>query len=335
VLTRLRERGRRRSEPTLDELLAEIESLSEQNRTARDTERERRIMHLRQLAGIALQEEAGERPDLVEPDYDALPAATGLPEVSGDELTPELVRAAVLRHGAILVRGLVEPGALTALPGEIERAGAAHDAAANGFPDREEGYYQELEPVRPMSIRVASAAGVLAMDSPRVAFQVLELFQRAGLVELAAGYLRETPVLSSHKTTLRRVEAGDWNSWHQDGKFMGDVNALNVWISLSHCGDTAPGLDFVPRRLDHFADSGGPGQTGIDQFAVRPEKAEELAGDTGVVRPIFEPGDAVFFDGFYLHRPAIDPDMPNPRYAIESWFFGPSAFPEDYIPLAL
>ena len=35
-----------------------------------------------------------------------------------------------------------------------------------------------------------------------------------------------------------------------DGKFMGDVNAVNVWLSLSRCGDVAPGLDIVPRRFE-------------------------------------------------------------------------------------
>lgn len=28
-------------------------------------------------------------------------------------------------------------------------------------------------------------------------------------------------------------------------------------------------------------------------------------------------------------------EIRRPRYAIESWFFGPSAFHEDYIPVAL
>jgi hypothetical protein len=27
--------------------------------------------------------------------------------------------------------------------------------------------------------------------------------------------------------------------------------------------------------------------------------------------------------------------MPKPRYALESWFFGPSAFPNDYSPVAV
>ena len=33
---------------------------------------------------------------------------------------------------------------------------------------------------------------------------------------------------------------------------MGDVRALNLWLSLSRCGDESPGLDMVPRRLDYL-----------------------------------------------------------------------------------
>ena len=40
---------------------------------------------------------------------------------------------------------------------------------------------------------------------------------------------------------------------------MGDVRALNVWLSLSHCGDEAPGMDIVPRRLDHIVPTGTEG----------------------------------------------------------------------------
>lgn len=63
--------------------------------------------------------------------------------------------------------------------------------------------------------------------------------------------------------------------------------------------------------------------------------AEEAAGDLGVVSPIFEPGDAVLFDELFLHQTGSEPNMPNPRYAIESWFFGTSAFPSDYAPIAV
>ena len=36
-------------------------------------------------------------------------------------------------------------------------------------------------------------------------------------------------------------------------------------------------------------------------------KAEEAAGDTPIMRPIFEPGDALFFDELFLHQTASDP----------------------------
>jgi hypothetical protein len=31
----------------------------------------------------------------------------------------------------------------------------------------------------------------------------------------------------------------------------------------------------------------------------------------------------------------MDPSMPEPRYAIETWFFGGSGFPGEYTPIAL
>jgi hypothetical protein len=40
------------------------------------------------------------------------------------------------------------------------------------------------------------------------------------------------------------------------------------------------------------------------------------------------------FDDLMLHQTGSDPSMPNPRYAIESWFFGLSGFPADYVPIA-
>lgn len=59
----------------------------------------------------------------------------------------------------------------------------------------------------------------------------------------------------------------------------------------------------------------------------------EPAGDAGIVRPIFNPGDALLFDELFMHETGSDPSMPNPRYAIESWFFGASVFPDIYVPL--
>ena len=105
-----------------------------------------------------------------------------------------------------------------------------------------------------------------------------------------------------------------------------------MWLTLSRCGDVAPGLDIVPHRVDHIAPTGTDGA--IFDWSVSPNVAKELALEAGIVRPIFDPGDVLFFDELFLHKTAADPQMPHPRYAVESWFFGPSAYPGNYAPLS-
>ena len=89
---------------------------------------------------------------------------------------------------------------------------------------------------------------------------------------------------------------------------MGDVRALNVWLSLSHCGDDAPGLDIVPRRLDADRADRDRGRD-LRLVGRRRPWREEAAGDEGPVRPIFEPGDVLLFDELCLHSTALDPAM--------------------------
>jgi hypothetical protein len=174
--------------------------------------------------------------------------------------------------------------------------------------------------------------GLWPADSPKLMFEMLEAFERNGLRQVIHDYLQEIPAISIQKCTLRKVEPDSGSGWHQDGAFLGDVRALNVWLSLSRCGDLAPGLDIVPKRLDEIVPTGTEGA--IFDWSVSPTVVEEVAAPEGVVRPIFEPGDVLLFDEMNLHSTAADPSMPNPRYAIESWFFGLSGFPAEYVPLA-
>jgi hypothetical protein len=101
---------------------------------------------------------------------------------------------------------------------------------------------------------------------------------------------------------------------------------------MSHCGDVAPGLDVVPKRFEETVPTGT--DDAVFPWSVAPRVAEEAAGEEGVIRPIFEPGDALIFDELCLHSTAVESSMTEPRYALECWFFGPSAFPDDYVPLA-
>src|SRR4051794_16740253 len=91
----------------IEEQFDEIARLTEVNRAAPDRDTERRLLRLRHEAGIQLLRDGG-APAFPAPDGARLPAGPGLPEFTRDELTPELLRAAILRDGCLLVRGLVD-----------------------------------------------------------------------------------------------------------------------------------------------------------------------------------------------------------------------------------
>jgi hypothetical protein len=317
----------------------EIERLTRENLRERDPHNERRLLKLRHRAGISLQHHAGAVPDFPEPDFGALPGE-GLPEVTADQLTPQLLRAAILRNGALLIRGLISPSEAEGLIEEIDRAFDARDKRDAGQ-ERPPAYYEEFGPDPPYELAervwVTDASGLWLADSPKLMFDFAQTLERTGLREVATGYLGERPTISINKCTLRKVDPDVVKghtgiSWHQDGAFLGDVRALNVWLTLSHCGDTAPGLDIVPKRIDHVVPTGTEGAA--FDWSVSPAVVEEVSEGTPVQRPIFEPGDVMLFDELFLHATGADIDMPNTRYAIESWFFGPSKFPEGYAPVA-
>jgi hypothetical protein len=161
---------------------------------------------------------------------------------------------------------------------------------------------------------------------------LLEAYDDLGLRDVVEGYLGERPVLSANKCTLRRVETTAGTDWHQDGAFLGaGIRALNIWVALTDCGVDAPGMDLVPRRFDEVVETGTGGA--IFDWAVGPDTVAQLSADAPVVRPRFRAGDALLFDDLFLHRTAIDPSMNRSRYAIESWFFAPTSYPDGQVPI--
>jgi hypothetical protein len=315
---------------------AAIDHLNAVNRISRSTATEVELRRIRNLAGMTLIKDPPIDPQYPEAsDPPAPDPETRLPEVTPAGLTPELLRGAILSSGALLIRGLMDPVKAERMAVDIDHSFEVRKQVQAGTPDPD-GFYDELEPEAPFIIGerswIEEGGGVLAVDSPRLLFDMLESFEEAGLREVIAAYLGERPAISGQKCTLRKATPDVAGAWHQDGAFLGDVRALNVWLSLSRCGDVAPSMDVVPRRLDGFVPTGTEG-TFLD-FQVSQSVAEEAAGDVGIVRPIFNPGDALLFDDVFLHQTGSDPSMPNARYAIESWFFGPSAYPENYVPIA-
>ena len=321
----------------LEQLLAEIERARAANLAAPSREAERRLGRLRHLAGVQLVDRAPPDAEFVAPATDQLPPGDPLPEIAAAALTAGLIRAGVLRDGCLLVRGLVPREQAQAMAKQIDRAFAErerHDAGRS-FND---GYYEEFQPhsrYGPVVGRgwIEQGGGLLAADAPMLNFEMSEMFRAAGLSELVTAYLGEPALMSVHKTTLRKADPSVPGAWHQDGFFMGEVRSLNMWLSLSRCGDEAPGLDLLPTRLEHYLAT-NTDEAALD-YTISQRKVEEAAGETPIIRPIFEPGDALFFDERFLHQTGSDPSMRKPRYAIENWFFGGSAFPGEYAPVAV
>ena len=315
------------------ELDAAIRVLAEANRAQRGPELERRMIALRHRAGadrVAAGAAAGVAA-VADPPTSATFEAAGVPEVGPDELTPSLLRSAILQRGCLLVRGLVPRAEAEDLAEQIDHA---FEARESGDGDDSDGWYDEFStPEHPGFVErgfTAETGGMWTVDSPRILFNVIEMFERVGMRDLLTEYLGERPAISVQKGTLRKVSRARVG-WHQDGRFLGQVRTMNIWLALSRCGDVAPGLDLIPRRLDEIVPTG---TDGVEfDWAVAGSVAERMADEAGIVRPIFEAGDAVLFDDLFLHSTAAEDDMTQPRYAIETWFFAPSAFPSEYVPL--
>jgi hypothetical protein len=310
-------------------LLEALEYLVAAARLRRDPATERRLVRLRRRAFAALDRSLPPPPwpPAIPDDPPGAPSAP--PIIAARDLTPGAVRTGILRHGCIVVRGLVPPARAARLREAIDRAFAAREAALAGIPV-DVAWYDPVEDVPDGDVVrawVRASQAVLAADSPRAFHEFLETVHDVGLDRVIAAYLGERPSLSVQKCTLRRVDATTQHAiWHQDGAFLGKgIRTINAWFALTPCGRDAPGMDLIPVRLERVLTTGEAG-AGFDWTVSHETIARELPGVTPW-RPVFEAGDALLFDHMLIHRTAAAPGMTRLRYAIESWFFASSVYP--------
>jgi hypothetical protein len=327
-----------------DRLFEAIELLSAANRLCRDAENEALLVRLRHRAFARLRRSplTTSWPPIV---ADPFPDVTGRPpEIMCVQLTPEVLGGALLHHGCLLVRGLISRSQVPQLIDDTDRAFEGRRAHSSGASvsetspwfvplDPDPGYTRLDDTLRQFHIE---AGAVLAAESPRTLFDIIDAYEQNGLIGAIDGHLGERPTISLNKCVLRHTafcESTANPTWHQDGAFLGEgVRAIDAWLSLSHCGgDTdAPGLEIVPRRVSEILETGQGFQNAVTRAQV-----VTAAGDTPIVRPLFAPGDGLLFDERFLHRTGFVPGMTGERRAIETWFFAPSSFPRTYIPIAL
>lgn len=322
--------------------LEAIDLLQDANRLARARELDEALVALRLSSFEELDRSAAESAwPPAYPDLD--PDLVGIPTVTPEELTKERLGSGIIHHGALRIDGLVSQDQVDLLRDDIDRAIGGHDAWREGagpaagspwfVPFVPAGGNAAVAEARFARQWVRSGGGAWLVDSPRAVFDVLQVFDDIGLRRVLTEYLGERPAFSVSKSTLRRVPL-DLNGadWHQDGAFLGEgIRTVNVWLALTDCGIDAPSLDIVPRRIDEILETGTRGAW--FDWSVGQEIVDEVSADAPVVRPMFAAGDALLFDERNLHRTGLSPTMTHERYAIESWFFAPSCYPADQVPI--
>lgn len=270
-----------------------------------------------------------------------------LPELAPEQLDATTVRRHLVTDGCAIVRGLLDRATVTELVEGIDRAMTRRDAYRAA--ERSDGDDIQAEAIDPwyapldrdeLGDRLERLRGwtedsgaVLTADSPRMLDALCTMLDRTGLRAVVEDYLGSRPATSVSKCVLRRVPVTAGSAWHQDGAFLGDdIRALNIWTCLTDCGTDAPGLDIVPRRVE-LLPTGTEGA--LFPWSVADDLVGDAAGAAGVHRPSFNAGDVVLFDEKFLHRTAIAETMTRDRYAIESWFFPPSTYPQHHLALVV
>jgi hypothetical protein len=318
-----------------------IELLAGSLRRRQDMPSERLLAESRYLAYASEPPQSEVADPWSGPLPDPFSGIDGIPEISAHELdTPRLV-AGIRRHGALLVRGLLATDVAERLAKGIRQAiDDCMDWHKRGGGEPVSPWYARL-PLREdcelaeARYWIEGAGGVWTADSPRLMHEIIRLFEDRGVIDVIGGYFGERPMLSVGKSTLRCVPASQREAdWHQDGAFMGEhIRSVNLWLSLSHCGEDAAGLELLPRRLTRVLPTGTHGAN--FGWSVGPGMVHEAAEGVATVSPRFAPGDALLFDHLFLHRTGVPAGISKDRYAIESWFFAPSAYPAQQVPLRL
>jgi hypothetical protein len=269
--------------------------------------------------------------------------ATGIPEITKSQFNGEILRNGVFTRGSIIVRDLLDERDVDLLRTGIQETYKHHDLHSTGSSLEEtQPWFVPFVPSGSHSTEVIDrywyrAGGAeLAADSPRGLFNLIDCLQRTGIIDAVTKYLGERPALSVRKTSLREIpftlntELG----WHQDGAFLGkNIRTMNLWIALTDCGVDAPSMFMIPKRLNHIVPTGTEGA--LFDWSVSQQMINEVCGEEGPTHLQFKAGDAIIFDEMNMHRTSTLPEMTKNRFAVECWFFAPSCYPMDQLPILI
>ncbi len=315
--------------------LAAIDELTRLNRTDPDPMREQRIVALRHAAFQELPKTPG-RPTWPPALSDPFPDETGLPEITPERVSGDVLGGGILHHGCVRVNGLLTETVVDRLREYIDQTFAAREHfASDSPPDPPSPWFVPFEPGRQKSDGFGRGGFVRTVDVPRALFDLVDIFNDAGVTAAVTDYFHERPAMIANKWVLRKTETGKIGlDFHQDGAFLGaGIRTVDCWIALSHCGPGTgrPGIDLIARRFDSILANEGDSAF---SWSLSEETTSAAANGAEILSPVFAPGDALFFDERLPHRTSVGLDLAT-RYAIESWFVAPSSYPDKHVPVVL
>lgn len=239
-------------------------------------------------------------------------------EVGPDPFTAAELAAVLRRHGCAVVRGGLPQRDCQALLPRLE-----HNLAHAYVPNQPPGDPTELNvPLHFFCDRSETAA--LAARFAEIREQPIAAWHWGldGVVSTADVWLRIaglTTVIDAISLRLggaltidrslgyARAKLGSQQRvlpFHQDARTgYWEIPTIAMWMPLVPCGEDAPGLEIVPRRLRSLFPVGLYGGSDRTDYQAYPASAlDELIPSWTVVAPVLAPGDILLFDSYVLHR---------------------------------
>jgi hypothetical protein len=155
-------------------------------------------------------------------------------------------------------------------------------------------------------------------------YVIYQIFMPSLMPVIAGAYFKQFGISSltlPHLTCHMRYQSPQVTSMvtgmHQDGNFtmsMDKGRSVQFWVPLDPCGETAPGMEFVPVGLSGILPHG-------DTINVSPSVLSLFSPETRF-RPVFAPGDVMVFTSESLHGTWSRPEMEDERFNLEFRAFG-------------
>jgi len=249
---------------------------------------------------------------------------------------PHEFRKALLRDGAVMLRGAADPELLDEIHRQLDRFFAEYGKIQSSDFERnmasddpnERDFWQQLKLGHVYDRTFKPFSGISYFD----------VIRSNGLWDLVARAFHESPLTESATTNCRRMTMDDLPrfydrplEFHVDAQIFGVHQlSINFWTPLMACGVHAPGVKIIQLGVQEtkeyleFNEAGHEPAEG-DQWHMSKFRCHKMTlpvlQANGLLErvqlPSFDKGDILAFTNFTMHGSHFVPSMTEPRTSIE------------------